>query len=61
MQHILKRAIPALLGVVVMIAWWTFTGDPGSHKEVEGIPATVWEADGGTLAVEVEATSAARK
>jgi len=60
MENLLKRAILAVLGVAVMIAWWTFTGDPGSHNEVKGIPAKVWEADGGTLAVEVDTTSAAR-
>jgi hypothetical protein len=60
MQNILKRAILAVLGVAVMIAWWTFTGDPGSNDQVKGIPASVWEGDGGTLAVEVETTSPAR-
>jgi len=60
MQYILKRAILAVLGVVVMIAWWTITGGPGSNDEVKGIPAKVWEADGGTLAVEVETTSPAK-
>jgi hypothetical protein len=60
MQNILKRAVLALLGVAVMIAWWTITGDPGTHDEVKGIPAKVWDGDGGTLAVDIESTTAAR-
>src|SRR5262245_45365849 len=61
MQLILKRAAFAVLGVVMMLAWWTFTGSKSSNNNaVQGIPSKVWEGNGGTLAVSVETTSAAR-
>jgi len=60
MQHILKRVALAVLGVLLMIAWWELTGDRRTNNEVKGIPAKVWEGGGGILAVDVETTSAAR-
>ena len=61
MQPILKRLVLAVLGVVVTLAWWSFTGDRSSSiAEVKGIPSKVWEGGGGMLAVEVETTSPAR-
>ena len=60
MQQVLKRAGIAVLGVVVTLAYWSFTGGGGANSEVQGIPSKVWEGDGGILAVEVESTSPAR-
>lgn len=60
MQRILKRAALAVLGVIVTLAWWTLTGSHGSDHSVKGIPSKVWEGDGGTLAVALDTTSAAR-
>jgi hypothetical protein len=60
LQHILKRAALAVLGVLVMIAWWEITGDRGTNDEVKGIPPKVWDGGSGTLEVEVETTTPAR-
>jgi hypothetical protein len=59
MQPILKRAALAVVGMVVTLGYWSFMGDGGSSA-VEGIPAKVWEGDGGVLSVEVESTTPAR-
>jgi hypothetical protein len=58
LQRFLKRIVLAALGLVVTLAWWSITGD--GSDEVKGIPATVWEGDGGTLSVEVETATPAR-
>ncbi len=60
MQQIAKRVGLAVLGVVVTLAYWSFTGGGDAGSEVRGIPPTVWEGDGGTLAVEVESSTPAR-
>jgi hypothetical protein len=59
MQQIMKRAALGILGVVVTLAYWSFTGG-GSDAEVRGIPSKVWEGGSGTLTVEVEASTPAR-
>lgn len=59
MQYMLKRAALAILGVVVMLAYWTVTGG-GSNSEVQGIPAKVWEGGGGILGIEIDSTTAAK-
>jgi len=60
MDRIVKRAVFAALGVVVTLAWWSFTGRGGASSEVRGIPSKVWEGDAGVLAVDVESTTPAK-
>ena len=60
MEQLLKRAGMAALGIVVMLAWWSFKGGGSSSAEVQGIPTTVWEGGGGILNLSVETTSPAR-
>jgi hypothetical protein len=55
----MKRAALGILGVVVTLAYWSFTGD-GGGTELRGIPSKVWEGGGGTITVEIEATTPAR-
>jgi hypothetical protein len=59
MQALIKRVVFGLLGVVVMIAYWTFTGS-GDSSEIKGIPAKVGLGGGGTLAIQIESTTPAR-
>jgi hypothetical protein len=60
MEQIAKRVGLAVLGVVVTLAYWSFTGGGDAGSDVRGIPQKVWEGDGGTLSVEVESTTPAR-
>ena len=61
LKNLGKRAILGILGVVVMLAYWSFTGSGGSSSETkEGIPAKVWAGGAGKLTIEVETTCAAR-
>jgi hypothetical protein len=62
MDGILKRFAMGVLGVVVTLAIWQFTGyrSSSSIKEIKGIPATVWDGGGGTMVVSVDTTSPAR-
>ena len=60
MQHILKRAGIAVLGVIVTLAYWTFIGGGSADNAVQGIPGKVWDGGGGLLSVEVDSTTAAR-
>jgi hypothetical protein len=58
--YILKRAALSLLGVAVMLAYWTFTGSGSNTSSTRGIPARIGPGDGGTLAIEVTSTTPAR-
>ncbi|HEX5000835.1 MAG TPA: hypothetical protein VFY29_21600 [Terriglobia bacterium] len=61
MQQLAKRAVLAILGVVVMLAYWTFTGRGSNNgPTAAGIPAKVHDGGGGLLAINVDSTSAAR-
>jgi len=61
MKNLAIRAGLAILGVVVMIAWWTIRGDKSdtTSKTESRIPAKVWEG-GATLTIELETSEAAR-
>jgi hypothetical protein len=61
LKNLATRAILGILGVVVMLAWWSFTGSGSSSIETrEGIPARVWAGGGGKLTIEAESSCAAR-
>lgn len=59
-KNLLVRAGVAVLGVVVMLAWWSFRGDDGKSASADRIPAKVWNGGGGTVTIEIETTTAAR-
>ena len=60
MQSLVKKAVGTLLGVVVVLAYWTFVG-PGSNTETaDKIPAKVWAGGAGTMQIEIDSTSAAQ-
>jgi hypothetical protein len=61
MSSIVKRVLFSVLGVAVMLAWWTIRGDSGSNTKVQkSIPAKVWDGGGGTISVELETTVAGK-
>ena len=54
----MKRILSTLLGLVVVLTWWTIRGDRSPPEEqLQGIPAKVWDGGGGTLAIEVDAST----
>ena len=55
----MKRAVIALLGMVVTLTYWSFFGG-NAGSQVQGIPAKVWDGGGGILSIEVESTTPAR-
>ena len=60
LKSLLVRAGLAVLGVAVMLAWWSFRGSDGKSSTVQQIPAKVWNGGAGTLTIEIETTCAAR-
>ncbi len=60
MNRFLQRAVMTVLGLVVMLAWWSIRGGDSNVVTEDSIPATVWGGGGGTLTVEVHASCAAK-
>jgi hypothetical protein len=57
----MKVFVRTVLGLVVVLGWWTFTGNMVSTNEaLNKIPSAVWGGGGGQLEIEAETTSAAR-
>lgn len=61
MKNLAIRAGVAVLGVVVMLAWWTLRGDKSDSTSTteQRIPAKVWDG-GATLTIELETSDPAR-
>ena len=59
-KNLLVRAGVGVLGIAVMLAWWSFHGGSSNTATVEKIPAKVWNGGAGTLTVEVEASCPAK-
>lgn len=59
MTNLFKRAGLAILGLVAVLAYWSFRGGDSS-KSAEGIPSQVWGGGAATLAIDVETTAPAR-
>ncbi len=60
MQNLLKRGVMSILGVVVMLAWWSFRGSDANTESADKIPVKVWDGGAGTMTIDVESTSAAQ-
>jgi len=57
----MKSIVRTVLGLVLVLGWWTFTGNSVStNPALDEIPASVWGGGAGTLAIEAETTSPAR-
>lgn len=39
MQNLLKRVVMGILGVAVMLAWWSFRGSDGNVESANKIPS----------------------
>jgi hypothetical protein len=63
MERLLKKSVMTVLGVVVMLGWWTVRGrfeGKASADSLSHIPAKVWDGGGGTVVIEAEASEPAR-
>ncbi len=61
MKSLLKHMGLAVLGVVVMLAWWSIRGGGDTNTESLGrIPVKVWEGGAGTVEISVETSGSAR-
>ncbi len=57
----MKSIVRSVLGLVLILGWWTFTGNSiSTNPALENIPASVWGGGAGTLVIEAETSSAAR-
>jgi hypothetical protein len=57
----MKSVIRSVLGVALVLAWWTLRDNVVSTGETaDRIPALVWEGGAGKLTIETDASSAAQ-
>ena len=58
---VVKALIRTVLGLVLVIGWWTVTGNSiSTQKAQDKIPASVWGGGAGKVVIEAETTTAAR-
>jgi hypothetical protein len=56
-----KALIRSVLGLVLVLGWWTFTGNSiSTQKAVDKIPASVFGGGAAQVEIEAETTTAAR-
>jgi hypothetical protein len=62
MAGLLKRGAMTILGVAVMLGFWTVKGwfTDGASASLSHIPQKVWHGGGGTVSFEVESSDPAR-
>jgi hypothetical protein len=62
MKNLVVRAGVAVLGVAVMLAWWTIRGDRSDSTTTteQRIPTKLWEGGGATLTVDLETSDPAK-
>ena len=61
MNKLIKKAVGMILGLAVVLGYWTFVGDSGKQTEsMSNIPAKVWDGGAGTMQVEIDSTSPAQ-
>lgn len=60
MNRQVKWLLRTILGIAVMIAWWSIRGGDSNVQSADEIPAVVWGGGGGTLTIEVRTTCAAQ-
>ena len=59
MDRLVKWVLRTVLGLAVMIAWWTIRGGDSNVQTADEIPASVWGGGGATMTIEVHTTCAA--
>ncbi len=57
----MKALVRTVLGLVLVLGWWTFTGNSISTQRAQDkIPASVWGGGAGKVVIEAETTTASR-
>lgn len=59
MNYLMKRAAFGVLGLVIVLAWWTLTGKHESTPSMDKIPSKVWEGGAGHVTIEVDSSDPA--
>ncbi len=61
MKNLLIRGGFAVLGMVLVLGWWTIKGrnDSGNSATSDKIPSKVWEGGAGTVTIEAESSAPA--
>ncbi len=58
---VMKALVRTVLGLVLVLGWWTITGNlVSTEKALDKIPPTVFGGGGAKIEIEAETTSAAR-
>jgi len=61
MSGLIKKAAGTVLGVAVMLGYWTFVGDSGKQTEsMNKIPVKMWDGGAGTMQIEIDSTGPAQ-
>jgi hypothetical protein len=61
MADIGKSLLKTLVGLALVLAWWTIRGPGEDHTETANrIPTVVWDGGAGTLNIHAETTTAAQ-
>jgi hypothetical protein len=56
-----QRLVKTLVGLAVVLAWWTIRGPGDSHSETaDHIPSVVWDGGAGSMTIRAETTTPAQ-
>jgi hypothetical protein len=62
MKGLMKKSVMAILGVVLMLGWWSIRGwfEGSASAGSSHIPSKIWEGGGGPVTIEVESSEPGR-
>ena len=60
MQSLVKKLVGTVLGVVLVLSYWTFVGHKDTTESANKIPAKVWAGGAATMQIETDSTSTAQ-
>ena len=59
MNYLMKRVAFGVVGMVLVLGWWTLTGKRDSVPSLDKIPSKAWEGGGGQVTIEAESSDPA--
>jgi hypothetical protein len=60
MTALIKKALGAVVGIVLVLGYWTIMGPGKQTESMDTIPAKVWDGGAGTMQVEIDSSSPAQ-